>query len=100
MRGREFSSFEAFRQSFWKEVANDPVLSRGFDVDQLKAMNTGKAPRAPLEQQLGGQRGYQLHHMKPIQHGGTVYDLDNIAIVTPRYHKEALDSSYHQGSKK
>ncbi|WP_407668642.1 hypothetical protein [Paraburkholderia xenovorans] len=36
-----------------------------------------------------------MHHIEPIQHGGRVYDTDNLLIVTPRYHAEILDSSYH-----
>ena len=30
-------------------------------------------------------------------HGQSVYDLDNLLVVTPRYHKEILDGGYHFG---
>ena len=33
----------------------------------------------------------------PIHDGGGVFDLDNIAIVTPRMHQEILDKTYHFG---
>jgi hypothetical protein len=34
----------------------------------------------------------------PINKGGKVYDLNNIVIVTPRYHKEILEKKYHNGN--
>ena len=30
--------------------------------------------------------------------GGAVYNVDNLTIVTPRYHKEILSPSYHYGN--
>lgn len=57
----------------------------------------GYAPFANVNQQLGGQKVYILHHKTPINQGGSVYDMDNIYIVTPKYHKEILDPSYHYG---
>jgi len=30
-----------------------------------------------------------------VYQGGGVYDPDNIMVVTPRYHKEALDPALH-----
>lgn len=41
-----------------------------------------------------------LHHKTPIQHGGGVYDIDNIVIVSPRYHLDVLDRSRHMGTKR
>jgi len=38
-----------------------------------------------------------LHHKTPINQGGSVYDVDNLYIVTPKYHKEILDPAYHYG---
>ena len=38
---------------------------------------------------------YNLHHVTPIHEGGGVYDLNNIYVVTPRYHQEILDPTYH-----
>ncbi|WP_439332259.1 HNH endonuclease signature motif containing protein [Pantoea cypripedii] len=43
----------------------------------------------------GNNRSYVLHHRTPIQHGGGVYDVDNILIVTPKYHLDVLDRAYH-----
>ncbi|WP_394341512.1 hypothetical protein [Sediminicola luteus] len=40
---------------------------------------------------------HQLHHKTPINQGSAVYNIDNVLIVTPRYHKEILDPKYHYG---
>ncbi|MFD6285856.1 hypothetical protein ACFWDP_40305 [Streptomyces anthocyanicus] len=37
-----------------------------------------------------------MHHVKPIQHGGGVYELDNLGVVTPPHHAEVLDPDYHE----
>ena len=29
--------------------------------------------------------------------GGAVYNVDNLYIVTPKYHKEILNPDYHYG---
>ena len=91
----EFRSFDHFREEFWKAVASDKELASGFKPSNIKRMQEGLAPIAHSSQHLGEQRSYILHHAVPIQHGGGVYDVDNLMIVTPRYHKEVLLSSYH-----
>lgn len=58
-------------------------------------MKAGNAPVAHTSQQVGGKISYELHHAKPIQHSGDVYDLDNIVVVTPRYHQEVLEPAFH-----
>lgn len=60
-------------------------------------MQSGLAPIAVEEQWLGTQKSYVLHHKTPINKGGAVYDVDNLYIVTPKYHKEILDPAYHFG---
>ncbi len=47
------------------------------------------------EQSLSSRVIYELHHKKPIWDGGDVYNLDNLVIVSPRYHQEILDKDYH-----
>jgi hypothetical protein len=94
----EFKNWSHFTRTFWKEVAEDPVLCKGFASKDINAMkNLGKAPKAFKEQWVGKVDAYQLHHIRPIHDNGHVYDFDNIHIVTPRYHKEALEKSYHSG---
>ncbi|MHC8363870.1 S-type pyocin domain-containing protein [Pseudomonas sp. LS2P72] len=87
-RGREFSSFKAFRRVFWKAVANDQFL-----IDQFTQLNKidvrdGLSPSALPSEQVGGRKKFEIHHIKPISEGGAVYDLDNLRILTPKQHIE------------
>ncbi len=97
LRGKSFNSFDEFREAFWKEVANDPHLATQFKPQNISLMKQGKAPIPVEEQWLGGQKTYILHHKTPINQGGGVYDVDNLYIVTPKYHKEILTPEYHYG---
>lgn len=97
LKGKQFKNFDEFRQAFWKEVSNDPNLPNQLTADDLKRMKQGLAPIAEPEQFVGANRSYVLHHKRPINQGGAVYDMDNLYIVTPRYHKEILDPAYHYG---
>ena len=95
LAGRQFKNFDAFQDAFWREVAADSQLSKGVTADDLVAMHQGNAPLADKMQALGKRRVYELHHATPIHDGGEVYDVDNIVVVTPRYHKEVLEPAYH-----
>lgn len=95
MRGKTFNTFNDFRNSFWKEVAMDKNLSKKFSPSNLKRMQNGNAPIAHGSQWNGKNRSYILHHREPIQHGGGVYDMDNLMIVTPKFHLDVLDRDYH-----
>ncbi|WP_078992849.1 putative T7SS-secreted protein [Streptomyces sp. MMG1121] len=97
LKGRQFNNFNEFRSAFWEEVSKNPELARQFSPSGQTAMSEGKAPFTVTGQWTGGRGRYELHHVQPIQRGGGVYDLDNIIVVTPRYHKEILDGSYHFG---
>lgn len=89
LRGRAFNSFDEFRQEFWRLIAADPELSKGFNADNLKRMaEEGQAPFG-----LSGQGGYELHHITPLEHGGALYDLDNIAVVTDFYHNKIIHNT-------
>ena len=46
----------------------------------------GYAPKAPTTQQSGGRVKYELDHNDEIQHGGNVYDMNNIIIRTSLNH--------------
>ena len=95
LRGKQFRDFDDFREQFWKTVAADKGLASEFGSANVARMREGLAPIAHSSQHLGEQRSYILHHRTPIQHGGGVFDLDNIAVVTPRYHKDMLDPTLH-----
>jgi hypothetical protein len=89
LSGRKFNTFSELRQEFWKLVARDPVLSKEFDKSQKTLMEKGYSPFANVAESTGGGRGnevYNLHHIKPIEEGGPVYDLFNLRIVTPLFH--------------
>jgi hypothetical protein len=53
------------------------------------------APIAHSSQQVGGNVSYVLHHVLPIQHGGGVYDMSNLIVVTPRFHLDVLARDFH-----
>jgi hypothetical protein len=78
-------------------VAEDPKLSKQFDMDNLVDMTNGLAPSVFPPQKVGKRIKYKLHHKTPINKGGGVYDIDNLYIVTPRFHKEILNPKYHYG---
>ena len=46
-------------------------------------------------QAINGSFTYQLHHIIPINQGGSVYSVDNLVVVTPRYHAEILIPEVH-----
>ncbi|MGD8171110.1 T6SS effector antibacterial DNase [Vibrio sp. TRT 21S02] len=86
LRDKEFSSFDAFRAAFWIEVSEDPILAQQFIPSNIKRMKDGKAPRARFKDTVGGRRSFELHHLNEIQHGGDVYNVDNIRVNTPKNH--------------
>ncbi|MFC3757631.1 DUF6531 domain-containing protein [Chryseobacterium tructae] len=99
LRGKSFGSFKDFREAFWKEVATNPKYSSAFSPQNIKRMEKGRAPKAHKSQWDGKVGSYQLHHITPIHAGGGVFDMDNLLIVTPRFHKEVLDPNYHYDRK-
>ena len=54
MRGMHFKNFDDFRETFWKMVANDPALGKGWRADNLARMRDGRPPRAPSSEAIGG----------------------------------------------
>ncbi|GAA3523271.1 hypothetical protein GCM10022393_42600 [Aquimarina addita] len=95
LKGRKFKDFNEFRTEFWKTIADDPELFNQFGRASKSEMLKGNSPFALQTQQVGGRIKYELHHKTPIHDGGGVYDIDNLVIVSPRYHKEILDPAYH-----
>jgi hypothetical protein len=86
LRGREFSSFDKFREAFWQEIANDPELFSQFKRTNQSKLTDGKAPFAPMPEHHGEKAKYELHHIEHIRHGGAVYNVDNLAVITPKRH--------------
>ncbi|HII3673940.1 TPA: S-type pyocin domain-containing protein, partial [Yersinia enterocolitica] len=55
LRGREFSSFDRFREAFWRAVANDPELSGQFiELNQRRMREKGYSPFTPSKEKVGG----------------------------------------------
>lgn len=97
LEGQTFKNWKEFREAFWTAVSKDPHLAGQFRASNVTRMAGGHAPFVAKNQWLGKASHYVLHHVTPIQHGGGVYDLGNIVVVTPRYHKFILDGTFHFG---
>lgn len=95
LRGSSFRDFDEFREAFWRAVAADAILAKQFRPSNVARMSQGFAPRVPITQQLGRQRSYALHHRIPIHKGGGLFDLDNLMVVSPLYHRDVLPTAYH-----
>ncbi|SDK88964.1 S-type Pyocin [Pseudomonas indica] len=93
LRGKAFSSFDAFRKAFWTEVGNDAELSSQFGRLNQANMKNGFAPFPIPAEQVGGRKVFELHHVEPIAQGGAVYDMDNLRIITPKRHIELHSNS-------
>lgn len=88
LRGREFGSFDTFRKAFWKEVADDPELSKQFHPDDIKLMKKGYSPTVSAQDSVGKRVKIELHHKQQISKGGDVYNVDNLNALTPKRHIE------------
>ncbi|WP_145571959.1 HNH endonuclease signature motif containing protein [Yersinia bercovieri] len=86
LRGRWFSRFDKFREAFWVAVGHDPELAGQFKSGNVGNMKSGKAPSPRESEQVGGRVKYELHHVKPIDIWGAVYDINNMRVLTPKRH--------------
>lgn len=94
LRGQTFNSFDAFRKDFWRAVADDPTLGPQFSLANRAAMRNGYSPATRKADRVGGRIKLEIHHETFISNGGSVYDVDNLRIMTPKRHIEV-----HQGDK-
>lgn len=88
LRGQTFRDFDAFRKAFWTAVGNDPELLSQFKASNQSFLLNGNSPFAPKTERNGGNVRYELHHIEHIQHGGAVFDVDNLCVMTPKRHVE------------
>ncbi|MDC9606927.1 colicin-like bacteriocin tRNase domain-containing protein [Xenorhabdus griffiniae] len=87
LRGKKFSSFDKLREAIWSEIGKTPKLAGQIKRKANKnAIAKGRAPFARKNGQVGGRKKLELHHVDEIQHGGDVYNFDNIRVVTPKNH--------------
>lgn len=92
LRGQEFKNFDDFRETLWLEVSKDPVLMEQFIGNNKVNISRGAAPFTPEPGYYYGPNEivnkFHIHHIIAIEHGGGVYSIDNMRIVTPRLHDE------------
>ena len=89
MRGMRFNNWRSFRETFWKTLSRDAGISGEFSAVNQARMQNGLAPFVEGGQSVGGGANavLQLNHIEPIEQGGSLYDFDNIEIVTPFAHQ-------------
>lgn len=88
LSGSSYKSFDGFRKSFWKEVSKDATLVKQFNKSNQSNLAKGHAPLVKKTEAVGGRVRYEIHHKKPISLNGSVYNLDNLIIVSPKRHIE------------
>ncbi len=71
-----------------------PELRSQFSLQNQIRMDGGYSPFALDTQWYNGSKVYTLHHIDPVRSGGGIYDMDNLAVVTSRFHGDALDPTY------
>ena len=86
LRGKSFSSFNSFRKAFWIAVVNEPGLGRQFSSENIDRMRYGIAPTARYADSVGKRKVLELHHVELVSEGGSVYDVDNLRVNTPKNH--------------
>lgn len=86
LRGRTFNDFDDFRKAFWLEVSKDALLRGQFCTDNQRKISEGKAPIAIETEHAGERMRFEIHHVVYIKNGGEVYNVDNLAVMTPKLH--------------
>lgn len=99
MRGRTFTSWRNFRETFWRAMYDDDIIRGYFEkrnaTKSLAEMKKGHAPYALRDQQVGGggNAKLQLNHQQALEHfaddmvGDAVYDFDNLEMISPKFHE-------------
>ncbi|WP_313201370.1 S-type pyocin domain-containing protein [Pseudomonas sp.] len=91
MRGKRYSSFGAFRRRLWQLIGRSPAFEAQFELGELLTMRRGLALVVDPDERVGGRIKYEIHHIERIADGGGVYDVDNMRIVSPKFHVEIHD---------
>ncbi len=89
MRGMKFKNWRAFRETLWKFMSEDAAISKEFSASNRARMADGLAPFVEGGEAVGGRANavLQLNHIESIEQGGSIFDFDNIEIVSPRAHQ-------------
>lgn len=86
LRGRTFRNFSHFRNEFWLAVSECPELISQFSESNRTIIKHKGSPFVIVEQAVGGRELHELHHLEQIQYDGSVYDMNNLRVNTPRNH--------------
>lgn len=84
LRGKNFSSFGAFRRRLWQLISRNPLFENQFGLGDLLVMRRGLALLVDPDERIGGRIKYEIHHVKRIADRGGVYDVDNLRIVSAK----------------
>ena len=93
LRGKHFKNWRSFQEAFWLEVGKHPRLLEGFSPANQTLIKAGEAPFASMSQQIGAgaaNQRFNLHHLKSLSEGGSLYDIDNIIVASPFHHLKAF----------
>ncbi len=88
LRGRGFASFDSFRKAVWKAASDNAELKKQFSNQNQGNIENRKSPFVRKSERVGGRKRYELHHVNPISNDGSVYNIDNIRVMTPKRHIE------------
>jgi hypothetical protein len=82
-RGREFTSFEAFDEAFWRTLGEHHEIVSQFDEVNQKRLEQGYAPYAPKSTWAGENREFELRYQERPGFWSDPFNLDQISIKTP-----------------
>lgn len=91
LRGRSYTTFDGLRAAIWRAIRTRPefkhLRDRVIEIDpDFMSRKPSAAPRAPEDLHYGGHETFEIHHKKPVESGGGVYNVDNLLIADPRTH--------------
>ena len=89
LAGQQFNTFGDLQSAIWEHIGSNPELNGEFTSQNVAQMQDGFAPFAPAEylNETGAfGRSFNIHHIDPISNGGSVYDLSNLQLVSPKAH--------------
>ncbi len=87
LSGKTYKNFDEFRKDFWLEISKNEKFIKEFSKSNQGTLKKGQSPFVEKGGEYGLSKRYELHHIKPIQNGGAVYDMNNLIIVTPKMHR-------------
>ena len=88
LSGRTYKNFDNFRKDFWTEMSKNKNFNDLFSKGNQTKMREGLAPSSMKSGHYKTKTRYEVHHVKEIQNGGSVYSMDNLIIVTAKRHKQ------------